>query len=80
MTPIPARELLSKTICGSFERAWTAGHAVLQAKKNKTDPADALLEAEKGSKFLVRGKVDTNLLNTKMMSCSPTSFCCRSSM
>ena len=55
--PLPSSSLSSLCVTGSYERAWRLGHAVLEAKREKRDPVEAMAGVEEVGKILVRGKV-----------------------
>ena len=57
MSPIPLNQVKDLLITGSYARAWNLGQTVLQAKKNKKNPIDAILGVEKNGQLLTVGKV-----------------------
>ncbi len=62
MSGIPAEELSTKLVCGSYTRAWEVGHSVLSAVKEKRSPVEGLIRDVKGSKCLLwSGKVSRAL-------------------
>ncbi len=62
LRPIKAGKVSSLCIGSTYTKAWNLGHAVLQAKQNKQDPIEAILNHENGSKILIRGKVIERLM------------------
>jgi DUF917 family protein len=57
MAPIEAREINRTCLVGSYSKAWHMGHAILEAKKRKQNPAMAVLDHIKDSHLISVGKV-----------------------
>jgi len=57
LNPIRAGDVPTLCIMNTYTQAWHLGHTVLQARHDKQDPIEAILEHEKGSRILIKGKV-----------------------